>query len=180
MKDSTQARIGFPGTATLLVRAHGHRGFTIVELLIVVVVIAILATITIVAYNGIQNRANDSVVQSDMRNTYNKILQYQVVNSVLPNTSAVTLKDILVATKNSYSASGTTNTYIYCKTNTDAAVAGQSKSMTGYFYGTQGSGTIPASSWISAGASLCPLAGINSTDPGFGWLWFCNTGAWLW
>jgi prepilin-type N-terminal cleavage/methylation domain-containing protein len=33
------------------------RGFTIVELLIVIVVIAILAAITIVAYNGIQTRA---------------------------------------------------------------------------------------------------------------------------
>lgn len=32
-------------------------GFTIVELLIVIVVIAILATISIVAYNGIQQRA---------------------------------------------------------------------------------------------------------------------------
>lgn len=35
-------------------------GFTIVELLIVIVVIAILAAITIVAYNGIQARASDS------------------------------------------------------------------------------------------------------------------------
>ena len=33
------------------------RGFTIVELLIVIVVIAILAAITIDDYNGIQNRA---------------------------------------------------------------------------------------------------------------------------
>lgn len=35
-------------------------GFTIVELLIVVVVIAILAAITVVAYTGIQNRTYDS------------------------------------------------------------------------------------------------------------------------
>lgn len=37
-----------------------HLGFTIVELLIVIVIIAILAAITIVAYNGIQQRAKTS------------------------------------------------------------------------------------------------------------------------
>jgi len=36
------------------------QGFTIVELLIVIVVIAILAAITVVAYNGIQNRSRTS------------------------------------------------------------------------------------------------------------------------
>lgn len=36
------------------------RGFTIVELLIVIVVIAILAAISVVAYNGIQTRAKNT------------------------------------------------------------------------------------------------------------------------
>ena len=44
------------------------RGFTIVELLIVIVVIAILAAITIVAFNGIQERSQVARAQSDMSN----------------------------------------------------------------------------------------------------------------
>jgi prepilin-type N-terminal cleavage/methylation domain-containing protein len=40
--------------------ATPRAGFTIVELLIVIVVIAILAAITVVAYNGIQQRSRDS------------------------------------------------------------------------------------------------------------------------
>lgn len=43
-----------------------QKGFTIVELLIVIVVIAILAAVTVVAYNGVQNRASDSAVTSDI------------------------------------------------------------------------------------------------------------------
>lgn len=41
-------------------------GFTIVELLIVIVVIGILAAITIVAYNGVQQKARDTQRKSDM------------------------------------------------------------------------------------------------------------------
>jgi len=39
-------------------------GFTIVELLIVIVVIGILATIAIIAYSGIQQRAQDAKIRS--------------------------------------------------------------------------------------------------------------------
>lgn len=56
MKRTTSRRMGTTSS-----------GFTIVELLIVVVVIAILAAITIVAYNGIQERARASAVQSTVR-----------------------------------------------------------------------------------------------------------------
>jgi len=49
------------------------QGFTIVELLIVVVVIAILAAITIVSYNGITNRAKASSAQSVASSLQKKI-----------------------------------------------------------------------------------------------------------
>lgn len=44
--------------------APALRGFTIVELLIVIVIIAILAAITIVAFNGIQQRARNNARMS--------------------------------------------------------------------------------------------------------------------
>ena len=47
-------------------------GFTIVELLVVIVVIGILASISIVAYNGIQNKARASATDADLVNIEKK------------------------------------------------------------------------------------------------------------
>ena len=55
---------------------ENERGFTIVELLIVIVIIAVLAAITIVAYNGITQRANTASAQSAANNAIAKIEAY--------------------------------------------------------------------------------------------------------
>ncbi len=60
------------------------RGFTIVELLIVIVVIAILAAITIVAYNGIQNRAKTSSGQAAANALDKKLEAFNTINSAYP------------------------------------------------------------------------------------------------
>ena len=54
-------------------RQLNRAGFTIVELLIVVVVIAILAAITIVSYRGISQRAITSTLQSELSTTARKL-----------------------------------------------------------------------------------------------------------
>lgn len=59
-------------------------GFTIVELLIVIVVIAILAAVTIVAYNGIQNQAKNQQTISAVRSYYTALSSYAVKNNTLP------------------------------------------------------------------------------------------------
>ncbi len=49
------------------------RGFTIVELLIVVVIIAILAAITVVAYNGITANANEAALKADLKTSASRL-----------------------------------------------------------------------------------------------------------
>lgn len=60
-------------------------GFTIVELLIVIVVIAILAAISIVAYNGIQNRARNSARQEAVSTITKALELYYTENGFYPN-----------------------------------------------------------------------------------------------
>lgn len=61
-----------------------QHGFTIVELLIVIVVIGILAAITIVAYNGVQMRAQNSQRISAAKDWQKIITTYTATNSKYP------------------------------------------------------------------------------------------------
>ena len=98
-------------------------GFTIVELLIVIVVIAILAAISIVAYNGIQNRARIGQVSSELSQAAKKIALWQVDNPGLYPTSlsdaGVTDKDAIAF---QYTSNNTVNPAIYCLTATYGSV----------------------------------------------------------
>lgn len=58
-----------------------QRGFTVVELLVVIVVIGILAAITIVAYNGVQDRGRFSKEQQDLKNIHEALLLYRSDNA---------------------------------------------------------------------------------------------------
>lgn len=70
-------------TMPMLKWAQKQTGFTIVELLIVVVVVAILAAITIVAYNGITNRAKAVASQSAISQVSQKLALYAASNGSL-------------------------------------------------------------------------------------------------
>lgn len=66
---------------------EGRRGFTIVELLIVVVVIAILAAITLVTYSGIQQRANNAAIIDAASKSLRMIQAYIAANDKYPATT---------------------------------------------------------------------------------------------
>ena len=59
-------------------------GFTIVELLIVIVVIGILAALVIVQFTNIQARARDTERKSDIRAVQSKVAEYYALNGKYP------------------------------------------------------------------------------------------------
>lgn len=65
------------------------KGFTVVELLVVIVVIGILSAISIVSYNGIQARSRDSARDSDITQLKIAIEKYHAEKSKYPGVCAV-------------------------------------------------------------------------------------------
>lgn len=59
-------------------------GFTIVELLVVVVVIAVLASISIVSYNGITHQAREVALKSDLKNSATQLQITQIETGAFP------------------------------------------------------------------------------------------------
>lgn len=67
-----------------MIKRNKDSGFTIVELLIVIVIIGILATVVIVSYNGITKKARESTLMSDLNNDARLLEMYKVENGDYP------------------------------------------------------------------------------------------------
>ena len=71
-------------------------GFTIVELLVVIVVIGILAALSIVSYTGITQRAATVTLKSDLKNSSTQLALYNTTNGIYPaDLAAATTANVL-------------------------------------------------------------------------------------
>lgn len=146
-------------------------GFTIIELLISIVVIAILATITIVAYNGISQRANEASLQSDLSNANKQIALYRASKGVLPtanNCSSPGATEICL--------NGSPSTiFNYAPDNDSAPTTYRLSATNGSISFISSNGSTPQSSYGSEFVSLTNLAQNGDFNEGAtGWMNYCQ------
>lgn len=153
-------------------------GFTIVELLIVIVVSSVLATITIVAFNGIQARTQETSVRHDMRNIAKQLEVYKVDEGRYP-TSAKLQEQGIKVNKRTYGVNSTGATIFYCVDSAGStfSIVARVKSTTlikylssdGRTSDYSGSGTAP---------QLCLDSGVPGTTSSVTYTGFTDNGNW--
>ena len=166
------------GTISIDMNSYGTKrgGFTIVELLIVIVVIGILAAISIVAYNGIQNRANDTAVQSDLRNFHNIVAQHRAINGSYPTTLTANMG--IKFTRSAHGMDYQSRTARYCvnATTDQYIIYAISKSGKYYKYMSQGGLSEAVEAY---GYAVCNQIGLTTTNPQFNGYEFGSWSSWV-
>ncbi|MNR06397.1 hypothetical protein D3C85_1224670 [compost metagenome] len=128
-----------------------------------IVIIGILAAITVVAYNGIQDRAYNTAVQSDLNAFAKKIATESAESGVYPMpTAAMGIK----ISKSAYQT--TQNNLYFCRnvTTNEFALAARSRSGKQYKYTNAGGLSEHATSLY--GSDTCALISISTWSGTYG------------
>jgi len=145
-------------------RRQTQRGFTIVELLIVIVVIGILAAITIVAFSGVQNKAYDTTVQSDLSQFGKRMELNRAETGVDAYPITLTAAMGFRFGKDAYSLDAQFYTLRYCVNTATNKYVILSRSKSGsYFKYVSGEGV--SSNLSTYGFGVCDIVGLTSTNP---------------
>ena len=152
------------------------RGFTIVELLIVIVVIGILAGITIVAYNGVQGQAQSAAAKNDLRQFATIVEQYKVDNGHYPETLVASLgikfnRDVYGLDQQNRNAR-----YCYNEVTGQYIIFVGTKSLK-YFRYTNTGGLEERN--YAHGYAICSQIGLTNTNPVSDGLYYGSWSSWV-
>lgn len=156
-----------------------QHGFTIVELLIVIVVIGILAAIVIVAYNGVTSRASDNAVKSDLVNLAKEMEVYKATSSEarypMNNTELYAMNGGVRMSKSSYDVSNNNVVVCFQTNGTAYGILAASKSNNIFYVSSTTKTPTSTSQTNNAGAStICSAIAI----PASSWEWMVLGGYW--
>lgn len=102
-------------------------GFTIVELLTVIVIVAILAAISIVVYNGVAEQAAEATLKSDLKNASTQLGLYHSEHSEYPSEepagSTNPPASLVASPGNDFQYSSTDSAYCLTATSTNTSAA---------------------------------------------------------
>jgi len=159
-----------------------RRGFTIVEVLIVIVVIAILATIVIVGYGAVIGNANDGSVKSDLQKIDDAMKQYALDNGGLfPNTAGEMQSLNLKLSVGGYNITNEANIYLCTSiAQTTYALIAMSTSGSRFMVKSESGISQYTGSVVWDANNVNGDATCNDIDPSFNWSGVAgiNNGSW--
>lgn len=150
------------------------KGFTVVEILIVITVIGILAGIILVNYNSSRNRANDVTVQDDLEAMSGQLEDYKTsseLNLTYPPDKPALQTLNMHVTKSAYDTSIAVNV-LYCVSSDRTTYALVARSKSGNFFEVTQDGiqnyTLGLAAFLNT-STICAAINSNLTFVSNGW-----------
>lgn len=154
---------------------RNNKGFSLMELIIVIVVLGTLAAVAVPVYGSIQETAEENVIKTDLSVSSKNLEMYKIDNGSYPRGTPLRIEDVVTVSKDAYD-NGRDNNWLYCSNEEDYAIyALASSDLRIYSSSVIGSG---ASFDISANQDeTCPALGIDG--PNLESRWMKHEGEWL-